>query len=248
MDIFIEAQRLAPILFAVAAGALVQGFSGFGFAIVAAPILGLFLPPATALPYVMAMQGVLGLSGLPGAFPFCRWRLLGWLGLGLVAGTPLGVIAITLMSPPLGRVMVALAACAALVMLMVARDRGREPRLLSILAAGLTSGVMNGIAGMSGPPAVVLVMGADLEARAVRATLLVFVFLAAVAALVPLGLEGRLTSALGKPLLAALPVLVGGWLLGSRGFRRTSARIHRTAILVIMGVLSLASLLRASLP
>jgi uncharacterized membrane protein YfcA len=246
MSLLLDAQRLSPILVGVAAGALVQGFAGFGFAIVAAPLMALFMPPAAALPYVMALQALLGISGLPGALRLCQWPMVRALGAGLVLGTPLGLAIITRLSPPQGRVAVALAAAAAFLIILAApRLKGRPP-LGVMLGAGLAAGVMNGLAGMAGPPAVALILCARLEAKAARSTLLVFIFLAALAALAPLTAEGRLSPSLLSPSLVALPVLAAGFGLGSLGFRRTSATTHRVAALLVIGMLTLACLLRAA--
>lgn len=40
----------------VAAGSMFQGLTGFGFAIVAMPLVSLFIPPAVALPVLTMLQ------------------------------------------------------------------------------------------------------------------------------------------------------------------------------------------------
>ncbi len=248
MDPYISAQQIWLILAGVVCGALVQGFTGFGFAIVAVPVMGLVLAPAEVLPYVMALQVVLGLTGLRGAVGHCRWPMVAWLGLGLAVGTPVGVVIITHLSPPMGRIVIAAAVSAAFVIILFSHHLTVKVRLPSILGAGLAAGIMNGLAGLAGPPVVALLISARLEPREARATLVVFILIAALAALIPLGLAGRIGGELMAPLILGVPVLAGGWALGSRGFHRTSASAHRKAALAVMGVLAVASFGRATLP
>ncbi|MDR3510745.1 MAG: sulfite exporter TauE/SafE family protein [Caulobacteraceae bacterium] len=247
MSAKLQIASMAPLLAGVFAGGLLQGFTGFGFALAAVPLISLFLPPTQVLPYVMALQAALGLASLPGAWSRCHWRLLGWLTLGVAAGTPVGLWAIAALSPAAGRLGVGLAVLTAFAVLATgARIPMRRSRLAAT-GAGVAAGVMNGLAGMSGPPAVALVVAAEMKAEEARATLMVFVFGAALAALAPMGLAGELSPRMAMPLLAALPALGVSWLLGSALFRRTSEARHRQVALGVLGLLALATIVRAAI-
>jgi len=235
------------VLGSVLAGGLLQGFVGFGFAIAAVPLIGLFMPPAIALPYAMVLQAVLGLAGLPGALKLCRWSLFWWLAAGMAVGTPLGLMVITSLPAVAGRFFLGLVVMAAFALILAGRQLSAHVTMRTTVAAGMVAGVMNGIAGMAGPPAVALVMSSEIEPEQARATLLVFVFGAALAALLPLGMAGRITQDMAAPLILAVPVLALGWLGGTALFHRTSARIHRIVALCAIGLLAMATLLRASL-
>lgn len=237
---------IVPLIAGVFAGGLLQGFSGFGFALVAVPLISLFMPPAQVLPYVMVLQALLGLAGLPGAWARCHWRLLGWLSLGVVAGTPVGFWAIASMSPAMGRLAVGIAVAIAFVLLATGARISTRRRGLAATGAGVAAGVMNGLAGMSGPPAIALVIAAEIEAEEARATMMVFVFGAALAALAPMGAAGELGLGMARPLMLALPALGASWLIGSFLFRRTSARRHRQVAIAVLGALALATIGRAA--
>ena len=245
MALALDIDHLAPVLGGVLAGGLLQGFSGFGFAIAAVPLIGLFMPPAVALPYAMMLQAVLGLAGLPSCVGLCRWRLLAWLALGMAVGTPIGVWAITTLPPALGRLMLGLAVLVAFTVVFLGRRLAAHVNARSTVAAGLVAGVMNGLAGMAGPPAVALVMSSDATAAERRATLLIFVFAAALAALVPLGAAGRITADMTLPVLFAVPALGAGWAGGAFLFCRTSTKAHHMVALIAIGFLAVATLLRA---
>lgn len=247
MPLQVDLAHLAPLLGSVFAAAFLQGFSGFGFAIIAVPLLSLFMPPVQTLPYVMAMQVLIALIGLPAAARNCQWKLLGWVAAGALVGTPVGLWAITSLSPALGRLAVSLAVVAALALILKGGRFEGAPTARTGAVAGLASGVMNGLAGMSGPPVVALLLAARLEPAQVRATLLVFVLGAGIAVLAPLGLTGRLTPDLVPPLVLATPAMLAGSWIGGRLFHRATARQHRAVALSVLALLAATTFVRAVL-
>lgn len=236
---------VASLLASVFAASLLQGFTGFGFAIAAVPLISLFMPPAKALPYVLVLQALIGLIGLPGSLKVCRWRLLAWLGVGVMVGTPLGLGLITILSPAAGRLAIGGAVLFALVLILWGARLDSSPSGFTVLATGVASGVMNGLAGMSGPPAVALLVAAKVDPAQARGTLLIFVLGAALAALVPLAMTGGLSADMVAPQIVVLPALFAGWGLGASLFGRATPSQHRAVALITMGFLALVTIARA---
>src|SRR3954452_1290136 len=75
----------------VFAAAIVRGYSGFGFSLLAITSLSLMLPPAEIIPPIFMMEVAASLSLLPGIWKDIHWRSLGLLGAGCLVGTPIGV-------------------------------------------------------------------------------------------------------------------------------------------------------------
>ncbi len=238
-------QVVGPVVIGAFAGGLLQGFAGFGFAMVAVPLTGLFLSPLETLPYAMVLQALMGIVGLPGAVGACRWRLLGWLSVGAAIGSPLGFWIITLVTPKIGHLLVGLTVLAASGLIASGLKLHAQHERAAGVGAGLASGIMNGLAGMSGPPAVALLLGTHSEPRQVRATLLVFVFLAALFALAPFALLGKLHTGMILPLLPAGLALAGGMAIGSTLFNRTTAETHRRVALIALAVLGVVTVIAA---
>ena len=67
---------------------LLRGFTGFGFALAAIPILTLFLPPGAIVPAVSVVALLAGVELLPKAWPAANFRAIRRLLLGALAGTP----------------------------------------------------------------------------------------------------------------------------------------------------------------
>ena len=70
---------------------LLRGFTGFGFGLAAVPLLSLALPPARAVPLVVLLQVVIGLSDLRAAWRVCDRRAIRDLMPGSLLGIPVGL-------------------------------------------------------------------------------------------------------------------------------------------------------------
>jgi len=137
---------------------------------------------------------------------------------------------------------VVLAACAA----VAASLRLRPTHLLrATIGAGLVSGVMNGLAGMSGPPAVALLSGAGASSKETRSTMMVFVYGAALVALVPFVMLGKIDRRMLGPLLPAVFALTAGLTIGAQVFRRTPAAAHRAGAIGVLALLGVTTVLGA---
>ena len=74
--------------------AIVRGYSGFGFSLLAITSLSLLLPPAQIVPSIFIMEVAASLHLLPSVWRHIHWRALLWLAVGCLVGTPFGVYAL----------------------------------------------------------------------------------------------------------------------------------------------------------
>ena len=83
--------------------ALLYAISGFGFAVLAAPLFLLFLDPPRAIQLVIIISTVLSIVVLRGLLPAIAPWLLLCLALGSLVGLPLGLVAFRYANPTLVR-------------------------------------------------------------------------------------------------------------------------------------------------
>jgi uncharacterized membrane protein YfcA len=69
----------------------VRGFSGFGFALAAMPLMTTVLAPRDAIPVVLTFEILLTLQFARALRGDVAWDALRWLVAGMVAGTPFGI-------------------------------------------------------------------------------------------------------------------------------------------------------------
>jgi len=235
--------------------AFLQGASGFGFAVLAAPLFLLFVAPAEAIQLVIIMATALSLVVLPGLARAIVWPLLLRLVVGGLAGVPLGLVAFAHANPTEVRAVVGttILALAGLLAAM-RRRRGRSAlttRPSRDLAAGTASGVMAALLGMAGPPIVAYLLLAGTPPRTARATLLSFFALIYAATLAThvagIGIPGATWLTAG----ALLPLALAGGLAGRRFGDRLGGEAYTVLALLLLtasGAYALATALRQAFP
>jgi uncharacterized protein len=165
--------------------ALLYAISGFGFAVLAAPLFLLFLDPAPAIQLIIIISTALSIIVLRGLLPAIAPQLLLRLGLGSLIGLPLGLVAFRYVDPILVRAAAGAMIFGFAILMAVSRRRSRlsgqgkhwtafamSPRL--DLAAGAVSGIAGALIGQPGPPVLIYLLLAGAAASTVRATLLAF--------------------------------------------------------------------------
>ena len=225
----------------LAAGAflagIVKGLTGFGGALVMAPIFSVVLSPAQTLGTVVTINVVTAWQLLRPSWHAMQPRLVLTMATAAALATPAGIALVMVLEPAEGRRIVGLAVLTSGLALLGGWRRRRPPRLSATLLVGAVSGVMNGLAGVGGPPAALwLLAGRDGAARD-RAGLIVFVALTQTTVAAMALVAGVID---GATLLRALwmaPLHVAGTLAGARLFHVIpdgTARV--TAIILIIGL------------
>jgi uncharacterized membrane protein YfcA len=165
--------------------ALLYAISGFGFAVLAAPLFLLFLDPARAIQLVIIISTVLSIVVLWGLLPAIAPWLLLRLALGSLVGLPLGLVAFRYADPILVRAAAGAMIFGFAILMGVSRlrsgQRGRGEHWTAStmspgldFAAGAVSGIASALVGQPGPPVLIYLLLAGTAARTVRATLLAF--------------------------------------------------------------------------
>ncbi|SRR5258706_4030390 len=159
--------------------------SGFGFAVLGAPLFLLFLEPAQAIQLVIIISTALSVVVLPGLLPAIAPWLLLRLALGSLVGLPFGLVAFRHADPILVRAAAGATILGFAILMAVSRRRSGQPgpgqhgRAFAMspgrdLAAGAVSGIASALVGQPGPPVLIYLLLAGVAARTVRATLLAF--------------------------------------------------------------------------
>jgi uncharacterized membrane protein YfcA len=245
-DILAPWPGILPSAGVVLAAAVLRGFTGFGFALAAVPLLGMLQAPAEAVPLAIALQFLGGLVDVRPAARLAHWPSLRWLMAGAVLGSPLGMLLLGTVSPALARVLIGAITLSAVAVLGLGRRvealGGRGPTV----GAGFLAGLFNGLAGMPGPPAVAYYMALPLGAPAVRASLLVFFLATSIAALASAAVLGLVAWTTLAHAALLLPVMIAGTALGGLAFSKGSARTHRLTSIGVLAVIGLTSLARGA--
>lgn len=233
---------LGPAVAIVAFSALFRGFTGFGFAIIAVPLLSLALPPLLAVALAAGLQLLGGLMDLPGAARACHWPSVRWLLAGAVVASPLGTLLLAWLPADAARLALAGACGAAVLALVSGFGFRRLPGRAATMAAGVVSGLFNGLAAMPGPPALAYYLAMPLTPAQIRASLMAFFAFSAMASTASLLAIGAIGTREVVLVAAGMPLMIAGSRLGAILFRRAGGA-HRN---VSLATLALVALLTAA--
>ena len=223
----------------VFAAAVVRGYTGFGFSLLAITSLSLVLPLAAVVPAMFLLEVAASLRLLPGVWRDVHWRSIRMLLAGCLIGTPPGVWALA--SLPEAPLKLAMAAFVLVSAILLARGVALKamPGAAGTFATGVATGLCNGGFGMGGPPLVVFYLSTPAGAAAGRASIIAFIVATDVMGLGFQAGEGSVTR--GTFLLAAaflLPLLAGVW-IGSRAFRASDPERFRQWTLRLLMLLAI---------
>lgn len=220
---------------AVFLASLVRTATGFGFALLAVPMMGLVLEPASAVGISLVFQII---SGLPIALQgLTRWearyaiKLVGFALLGLIPG----LLVLLILPPFFARLMLVLSLLIALLLIALKVTFKAELSLRQWGLVGLCAGFMQGVAGASGPP-ILAALHADARIAIVskRRIMAVFFIFAALLALPPILLEMPATVLNWKLFGLLFIAMLCGILVGQRVFSLMTALAFRQATIALL--------------
>lgn len=226
---------------------LIRGFSGFGFAIAAMPLLTLLAPPAEMVPVVLLLQLAISLQGLRSAWGVADRPSLRWLVPGAALATPLGLAALAWLPGDAVRLVIAGLVGVTVAALAGGLRLARTPRGPAVGLVGLVCGLCNGLAAMPGPPVIAYYLATPLRAEAARGAMIILFLVTSLAGLLPLLLGGEVPVAALGLAAAGLPVVWGGSLLGEWLYRRSPAAGYRRVALGMLAAAGVAAVLRVLL-
>ena len=133
---------------------IIQGYSGFGFAMVAVTSISLVLPPVQAVPIVLILEVLASIRLVPQVWRDIDWFSLRWLLVGSLFATPFGVYLLANIPAVPMRISISLLVLIAAILLLCGWAWKRMPGRSLILATGVACGMLNGAAAIGGPPVI----------------------------------------------------------------------------------------------
>jgi uncharacterized membrane protein YfcA len=225
----------------VLVAACLQGIGGIGFAMLCAPVGGLFFPE-------MAPASLLVLGGLVSLACALRepahidWAMARWGILGRCAG---GAVAVAIFAVAPTRYLSAIYGFLLLAAVLLAMNGWKiEPTRRNTALAGVISGVMGTITSAGAPPFAILTQ--RLEPPQIRATVGCILAAGAAVSLMLLGAAGRFGLPQFALSIALAPWMLAGFFLSGRVGRRIPARRIRQFLLALAGMGGLGILVKAA--
>jgi len=232
---------LAAALATVVAG-LMRGYSGFGTAVILAPVYSLLWGPRAGVPVMLLMELVVSVQLLPSALKEADRRVVLPLGGAAAVATPLGAwILFTVDGEALRRFIGGFVLVFGLLLMSGWRYHGSRPLGLNI-AIGTLAGLLKGSTGMSGPPVILYLLAGLEEAKRHRANLIMFFATIAIVSVIAPVLGGLVDMTALVRLAVMLPLMAVSVPMGARLFHVIPVRLYRPfamGVLLAAGALAL---------
>ena len=223
---------------------MVRGFAGFGAAMVMTPIFSALYGPAVGVALCLMLEIAVALPVVPAVLGLVDWRRIGLMLVAAAVGVPFGNLVLTWAEPEPMRWAISAIVLGAVALLASGWRYKGQPRPATTLMAGVSSGFLNGLAGMAGPPIAFYYLAGQENAAHVRANLTTyFVFVDLVAILTFASRSLVDWSTLVLALFLAPAVMLGG-LLGAKLFPLASESFYRRLALALLVGVAIGVLIR----
>lgn len=239
-------EPLIPVILGASLCAgFIQGFSGFGFVLVALPILLTVLDVRAALPLIGLLAvstNVVMVSHLHGHIQRGPMKTL---LMGSIPGMAVGAWLLkgapdSLIKGLLGAVILAMVAQT----LTTAKPRAHIGRGWT-LAAGFFSGCIGPVTGASGPPVIAWAARQPWGRDALRATLTFYFLLTGIGIVGIQTSQGLVTLSTMKLYALALPALLTGLWAGGAACGKVNEKTFRAVVLTLLGIIGMTMVWQA---
>ncbi|WP_424139053.1 sulfite exporter TauE/SafE family protein [Roseomonas chloroacetimidivorans] len=234
---------LGPVIAIITLSAIFRGFTGFGFAIIAVPLLSLALPPLMAVALSAGLQFLGGLMDVRSAAPHCHWRSVRWLSVGALVASPVGTLLLSWLPADVARLALAAACGTAVLALGAGLGFRNVPGRAATAGVGVLAGLFSGLAAMPGPPTLAYYLASPLPAAQVRASLLVFFLFSATVSFASLIVIGAVGWHEVLMVLAGMPLMLAGSRIGAALFQRAGGA-HRGISLATLALIAVITAVR----
>jgi uncharacterized membrane protein YfcA len=237
---------LVVIAVAMVIAAGIQVTMGFGFALIAIPIVAVVEDPKVAVVLITAV-GV----------PMTLWNTYRWrrdlrlremftVAAASLVGMPLGALVLT--RAPERSLTLTIGIVVLILTAWLWRGLRLPPGPRTEISAGVASGALATSTGTNGPPLVIAFQATGMERPEFRATLAGCFLVQGVVALTIFAVNGLVTTDVGRAFVVGMPAVVAGTLVGERWSARLHGRAFRAAVLLLLacsGALAVAGALTA---
>lgn len=234
MDVWISGilAHTGPAL-CVFAAAFLQSLTGFGLAIVTAPLLMFFYDAKAVVAIVLLLclcgnlvQGMMNIHK-------ANLKMVGWLFLGVLCGQPAGWMIFHFLSSDALKLLINAMVLFSLCFMQIFHIRLQES-LGNAFKTGILSGITSSTTGMSGPPFLIYIAHTQMKPQVLRATCFVFFFLCNASSLLAHAAGGDTIYYALTEFLYLLPGLAMGIAAGNVLYRYLPKGWIRRAIYILL--------------
>ena len=210
----------------------IQGITGFGFALIAVPLLSYFLPLKSIVPLVVLYSLATNLFILKETRNHIRLKDIRWVIIFGIIGIPFGVWILKTVDVNLLKTLAGFTIAITAAAMIKGFQMKFRNEVISSGVAGFLSGVLNGSISMSGPPVVIFLANKDAEKDVFRANLSLYGIITNLITIASFFISGLASPVIFKNFIFLFPGLVAGIMIGNLTVRKINETLFRKLILI----------------
>jgi uncharacterized membrane protein YfcA len=238
--------RLGLMAAAVLLGGFLRGFVGFGAAMVSIPVISLAVGPHLAVPIgtIMGLPSTMQL--LPDAVRHSERRIVLPMAAAIFAATPVGTWLLVSVDPAAMKIVISALVVILVAFLSMGWKLDEKVGSGVLVLAGAAGGLVQGVAGIGGPPVVAVALARSGPPERQRGNVLAVMTAIVFSSLPPLFAYGLFTRQAVVFGLLLLPLYSLATYVGSRYFTSGGSRHFRRAAMGMLAAIGVTTLLVAT--
>ncbi len=231
--------EIPTLIFAVSIvslAAFVRSVSGFGYALLATPLLTFVFDAKSAVMMNIILGTIANILVLWQTWRHIDFRRLAFISLGSLPGIPLGVYLLSRLDPSIIKIVIAALVIPFSVLLLLGHSWQFKRDKLGCGLAGWVSGVLAASTSLGGPPVVLFLLNQGLVTQGFVATLAAYFLFAGMITIGAFSSLGMISTDLLIKVAILLPALFLGNYVGIRVLPKINAALFRKIVPSLVSV------------
>ncbi|UCE97106.1 MAG: sulfite exporter TauE/SafE family protein [Dehalococcoidia bacterium] len=231
----------------VLVAAFAMSITGFGFALIAAPLLLFILEPKTVVITNLMIGPVLCILILWESWRQVRIKQLVLLAVGSICGVPIGTFILANSTPAALKLIISALVVFFAVPIALGYSHHFKLEKLVFGITGIMSGILASSASLAGPPVVLLLLNQGWKKESLRASLAAYLLLTGLVALAALGISGVFSSDITLSSFTYIPAALLGFLIGRKVVPAVNPEFFRKLAIIIVLIAAIAGVITSLL-
>jgi len=221
---------------------VVRGFTGFGLALVAVPLIQFFMPVTDTAVFIAMINVIFSLLYFRKSKEIVKDQPLGamalWTGIGVAAGT----VILKFVNPAYIQLIWGVLIIFIVIFLVRGLNLNIRSERTALTLSGMFGGILAGATGITGPPVAIILSSRKTPKEKFNAIISIFILFAVSYALLFYLITGLIRKEVILLALCSIPALLAGLYTGDRLVSHISQKTFTTVVyivLVIMGFITL---------
>jgi hypothetical protein len=231
-------------LYAVFFAAFIRGLTGFGFALILAPLLLLFLSPISVVIVNLFLGLLSNILVIFRSLKQVNLRVIFPLVASSLVGIPIGIWIISTTDPSTIKIIMGAVIVSFTIPIAIGFHLSFSSERLACSFAGFLSGILASSTSLAGPPVVLFMHGQNWPKEMIHSSLAVYFTFVSICSLLALSMSAKIDVETIVTAASLTPGMVVGVSLGMIIFHKTGHRFFRSlsiAVVICAGILAIVS-------